>query len=513
MKLDGNAVLYQLRREFGHVTCNTPLKSIMVDYPLLYDSSMDMSGHVVLVPDHEHLEENDNMSNVLCVCIGEASARAAERGGLCVAQVHGDVLFQNLYNRMQATFVNNERLDAQLRAYVDTYAGYQPLLDACSRTMGFDCMLIDDQFRTVCRSSGPVGSFPSREDVFASETLDEEAVDMFMASQHYRRMREGRKVFTVPGADNLFMRNVFWKNHLVGALVMKHLGDAMSARYVRFLLNYLAPFVEDMYERVGTFNLTASRPTQIRAAFRSALGGIPEACNLLERLLLEEGHAHRNHYKILRIERSFTQEGTEGLGYFAQRFERAWPQAYCVEHDGMLFALVDIEAPVEDPTIEGRFPRAYLGELPGVLRDNLAKAGASRPFFDMHDIPAACIQAETALDQGKQVDPEYWYYRFEDYVLAWLIGQSCGTVPSEYVCHPAIAKLAHYDDVHESELLPSLKVFMECRYNATLAAQELFVARSTLINRLERVVELTGIDLDDLDERLYVAISFKLMKL
>ena len=41
----------------------------------------------------------------------------------------------------------------------------------------------------------------------------------------------------------------------------------------------------------------------------------------------------------------------------------------------------------------------------------------------------------------------------------------------------------------------------------------LFVARSTLLNRLRRIRELTGIDLDDPDERLYLAISFALREL
>jgi len=69
-----------------------------------------------------------------------------------------------------------------------------------------------------------------------------------------------------------------------------------------------------------------------------------------------------------------------------------------------------------------------------------------------------------------------------------------------------------YDAAHESELLPTLEAFMRSRYNATLAAKELFVARSTLINRLERIVELTGIDLEDFDERVYLAITLRLIK-
>ena len=511
MKLDGNAALYQLSREFDNVTCDTPLRSIMVDYPVLYDVNMDMSGHMVLVPDHERPRKNERMQNVLCVCLGEATARAVAEGGLCVACVHDDVSFQHLYNRAQGVFVTNERLEAQLRAYVDTYAGYQPLLDACTRAMGFSCMLIDDQYRTVCQSSFADDNAVLPEDAFSSEILEEEAVDLFMASQQYKKMRKGRKVFVMPGTDNLFMKNVFWGDRLVGALAMKHRGDMMSARYVRFLLNYLGPFVEDMYERIGTLDPSGSRPTQIRAALRSALEGAVEGSALLGRLLIEEGSGSQDHYQVMRIERSFTHEGAEGLGYFAQRFERAWPQVHCVGIEGKLYALANIDAPIGELDLGGRLRRTFLGELPAILRDNLAKAGMSRPFSDMRQIPAARAQADAALVQGDEADPAYWLYRFNDYALGWLSRHGCGDVQPEYVCHPAVVDLARYDEVHGSELLLTLAAFMESRYNATLAAQNLFIARSTLINRLERIVKLTKIDLDDLDERIYLGISLKLM--
>ena len=511
MKLDGNAVLYQLNREFGDVTCDTPLRSTMVDYPLLYDERIDMSGHVVLVRDDERPRRSEHMRDVLCVCLNEVSARAIAEEGLCAMCVHDEVTFQHLYNRMQAVFVANERLDAQLRAYVDTYAGYQPLLDACTRTMGFSCMLIDEQFRPVCQSSIGGDETILSGDAFTSEILEEEAVDLFMASQQYERRRKGRKVFVVPGADNLFMKNIFWRDRLVGALAMKHMGDMMSARYVRFLLDYLAPFVEDMYERIGTLDPSASRPTKIRAAFRSALEGTLEGSALLERLLVEGGGSATDRYEVMRIERSFTHEGVEGLGYFAQRFERAWPQVHCVELDGRLYALANIDASMQEGAFGDRRARYFLDALPAILRDNLAKVGTSRPFTSMDQILAARIQADAALVRGNEVDPVYWLFRFDEYALGWLTKYGCGSVPPEYVCHPAVVQLKQYDEQHGTNLLNTLAAFMSCRYNATLAAQKLFVARSTLLNRLERITELTAVSLDSLEERTYLGVSLILM--
>lgn len=520
MRLDGNAALYQLQREFKDVSFRLAPRSMMLDYPLLYDESIDMSGHVVLLSDSDRPQTSERMQQVLCVCLSDEVAWVAQERGFFVAQVHDDVSFQHLYNRLQSVFLANERFETRLRAYVDTYAGYKPILDACLETMGFACMLIDDQYRTVCQSgnlnlgedlgeSGN-GQVTWGDDAFSVAALDEDIVELFMASQHYRRMRTGRKVFAMPGVNRLFMRNVFFGEKPVGMLAMKHQGDAMSASYVRFLLNYLAPFVEGMYARIGSFDLTAARPTGIRTMLKSVLKGAVENAPLISLLLLEEGNDQDDCYMVIRLERKFTNEGAEGLAYFAQRLERALPQAYCAEVEGKLYALVHVGASAAQnhATLTDR---DFLAKLPEILRDKLVKAGTSRPFSDMKQLPAARLQADAAFERGDELDPAYWYYRFNDYALSWLLQNGCSSTAPEYVCHSAVVELKRYDEQHGTNLLGTLAAFMSCRYNATLAAQKLFVARSTLLNRLERITELTSVNLDNLEERTYLGASLILM--
>ena len=48
----------------------------------------------------------------------------------------------------------------------------------------------------------------------------------------------------------------------------------------------------------------------------------------------------------------------------------------------------------------------------------------------------------------------------------------------------------------------TLECYVKCRYNAAHTAKELFIHRSTFLNRLERIKELTKLDLDDFASRL-----------
>ncbi len=508
MEIPGNVVYYLLAQEFDDVVFgprgSTSL-SFVVDYPILYDAPSDMSGHTVLVPDHERPHPCKAMEGSLCVCTGSELAAWFEKEGMPYVHVRDSVTFQHLYNYMQIDSVAHERLDAQLHAHVDTFAGFQPMLDALTSTFGCSCTLVDKSYRRVCYSVGSDLLDSASTDLHGAGMFEEEAADLFMASHNYMRLRASRKVFSPPGSAGLFMKNVFSGNELVGTLIMPHAGSVASARFVRFLLGYFAPFVERMYVRTGSFGNDASSSNQIRSALTMALSGKEIDAVATDALLINDGHAKQSTYALLLLERSFSQEGDEGVRYLAQRVEQSWKKSYAVVVDGSLYVMAYMGVD------EGERFHALRTDIPELLRDVMAKAGVSRLFSSTASLAVARFQARAALDQGSADNPTFWYYHFEDYALAWLLARGCGDIPAEYVCHPAVSTLSCYDKDNGTELLRTLDAFMRCRYNASAAAHELFVARSTLLNRLERIEELAHVDLDDIDERIYLGASLKLL--
>ncbi len=505
MKLDGNAVCYILSQRFEDVVSYLPARSPIVDYPRLYDEADDMSGHTVFVPENVLLDKHCRMQDVVCVCVGEKSARAAVEAGYPVIHVRDAVSEQHLFNGMQADHVNHERLDARLRAYLDTHAGFAPLLDACARAMGCSFALVDNRFKIMAQADQRSGSAST----WLEGALDEDDFDLFMASPDYGRMRQARYVFSLPEKTGLLMKNIFAGNEVVCSLFVAHERTIEGERYARFLLEYLAPFVEEMFVRLGSFGLAAEEEMQVRAALSRAFNGDLDDCAMLDQILA--GHADAQEtanlrFVVLCFERSFTNEGAEGLGYLAHRIELAWPQSYVIVEGDTLYALLNTGVYV-------RNGGADIGQrLAQFARDALVKIGISRQFSSSVQLEAARMQSMAALAQGNIDDPMFWLYRFDDYALNWLMRCGRGSYPPEYFCHSAILELLRYDEEHGSELVHTLSEFIESRYNATAAAQKLFVARSTLLNRLDRIVELVQIDLDDFDERMYLALSLKALR-
>jgi sugar diacid utilization regulator len=148
-------------------------------------------------------------------------------------------------------------------------------------------------------------------------------------------------------------------------------------------------------------------------------------------------------------------------------------------------------------------------ELAYFLRDNLMLAGISRPFTGLDQLPAYYKQTELAVSLGREDDPMCWYYRFDDYALScWLKFGTNGFTP-EQICCGALLELVAYDRENNTEYYKTLRTFFNNRFSYTHAAADLYIHRTTLIKRIERITELTHVNFNESNLNLYIALSFK----
>ncbi|RMG78361.1 MAG: PucR family transcriptional regulator, partial [Chloroflexi bacterium] len=75
-----------------------------------------------------------------------------------------------------------------------------------------------------------------------------------------------------------------------------------------------------------------------------------------------------------------------------------------------------------------------------------------------------------------------------------------------------IGPLAEHDDRKQGDLIRTLNGFFEANGNLAKAAQDLDVHRNTLVYRLERISELTDMDLNDADNRLMLHLALKIQR-
>lgn len=133
-----------------------------------------------------------------------------------------------------------------------------------------------------------------------------------------------------------------------------------------------------------------------------------------------------------------------------------------------------------------------------------ARMGVSCPFHDFRELRRYYDSCRTAISYGVQENPQRTVSFFDDYAARHLEKVLFNRSINEVLLDARAHDLKRYDEEHGGDLLRTLLVYLEYGQNKTLAAQQLFVHRNTLVYRIGVIEKVTGIDLETLDaDRLF----------
>jgi sugar diacid utilization regulator len=153
---------------------------------------------------------------------------------------------------------------------------------------------------------------------------------------------------------------------------------------------------------------------------------------------------------------------------------------------------------------------AVLRELQATLPGHSYWIGRSRPAAEPADLRRAGLEAQLAANVAEG-DPSAPVLAFEDtgtYKL--LLGQDQAELQRFY--DETIATLVAYDEQYETELVGTVEAFLDADGNVAATSQRLFTHRHTVRYRLDRVRELTGLDVGSTDGREKLSLGLKAMR-
>ena len=101
------------------------------------------------------------------------------------------------------------------------------------------------------------------------------------------------------------------------------------------------------------------------------------------------------------------------------------------------------------------------------------------------------------------------HVRASDFTLSYLDHKMRDALPVQDYAHPALEKLAQYDKKTGGDLYNTLRVYLLNERSLAHSAQELGLHRNSLAARINKIVELTDLDLDDSLERMYLLMSYR----
>ncbi|RHW42882.1 PucR family transcriptional regulator [Neobacillus notoginsengisoli] len=130
------------------------------------------------------------------------------------------------------------------------------------------------------------------------------------------------------------------------------------------------------------------------------------------------------------------------------------------------------------------------------------------------DIPKSYREAQDALEFGEIINGKDAVTMFSELGIFRLLCKFDDDLSTLRNFIPAsLQKLLEYPHANKRDLLMTLQTFLECNQHATKTSDRLFIHPKTVIYRLDRIKEITGMDFDNPEDMLSVQVGLKIVDL
>lgn len=224
-------------------------------------------------------------------------------------------------------------------------------------------------------------------------------------------------------------------------------------------------------------------------------------------ILKEQGWTIQCKYRVIRHDvyniagrPEFSEE------YYYSYLEETFYGSTVLKHKGKIIMVINLDQLNKDEDL-------FRSDMEHFLESVGSKAGISEDFSDISLLNFYERQADLALEIGKQKDKTSRQYLFSQYRFESIFTISSSNLMPEHLCNPMLFRLKDYDEKEGTELYRTLYCYIKNQFNATHTAKELYVHRTTLLIRLERIKKLCGMDsFDSWDLILDLMFSYRLLQ-
>lgn len=144
---------------------------------------------------------------------------------------------------------------------------------------------------------------------------------------------------------------------------------------------------------------------------------------------------------------------------------------------------------------------AFRAEILCALEGGRCRVGVGLRCESIDAFPASLRQAESALRVQLAAGRTDRATSYEDLGVFQLLAEVQDPTATETFARRWLATLLDYDASRKAEMVRTLGRYLECGGNYDQTAEALFIHRSTLKYRLQRIREISGFDLGDPDTR------------
>ena len=446
-----------------------------------------------------------NVQNISFIIIGQTDPQYFH-SSCSILQLGTADDFVDILNLTQQTFEKYEKWAHVLQSALHSDSPIDDMLEASLEIFNNPIFVHDKSFYILSCPRHVTGmSIWSRDSRTGRKMVPLSLIHDFKFEKEYLR------TLTTTGPDfysrdmrgyRILYRNLWINGNYMGRICINELQSLIKSSDF-LVLDYLGTFLEICLRHHLLFSLNLG--SNVADFFTNLLDRkITDIKSVQNALLFFDWDPHDT-YLVLRMENDQKSMKVHSSAATLGQIETQIPASHAFLYEQGIVIVTNLSynhLSVSD----------VISRLAIILREGLFKMGVSSEFTDFAFFHQGYEQSVTALKFGKKSGSMIWCYRFDDFMLEYIAEQSLSSLSTEMLCSQKLKALQKYDAENHTEFYHTLEVYLTLERNVLQTAKTLFIHRSTLFYRLERIQKITKTNLDDPKERLILLLSFYLLK-
>lgn len=364
---------------------------------------------------------------------------------------------------------------------------------------------IHDSWFMILAMSGDLPVRPERAAASGKSFIPQKWIDSFKTDADYLRSCSQKRAelwVSNRGSDRCIYANLWDADVCQGRVLMIEknrpfrplhflIAECLAQRAALLLRRRRISSQGDYYSMDGA----------VRALLEGRSAGAVDTAMLLERL----GWSRTDQYLCVRLQSQQPGGTAMTANFLHSDLFRIFPAGYIMFMGQQQCVILDMSK-------EGSTASMVRHTLAPLCRDYCLYAGISSPAWGINELKYAFLQADIALKMAFSLQNERWIIPFSTCALDYILQNLKTGLPPGHLAAPELLVLLDHDQKKGTQYFLTLRTFLRNERDIPRTSKAMIIHRTTLVYRLKRIRDLTGIDLDDPDQRLYLQLSLKLLE-
>lgn len=500
MKLTARLIAYHLKKLYpdlmvsSWLSCEPHLK-----YAVHYDDNCpDEDGRIYIVDNSSPVSLPHHLSKKMFLFTGASSDTTfLNNPNCCVLPEY--VTVNQLLLQIQEIFQIYEQWNQALMDSRLSNGSVQNLIDLTDSIIPNPMMVIGMDFAIIASKKLSYGEL--KNSVLGSTEATQPLINALKKDASYEEAFHRTGYFYYPGnevATPKLCVNITKSNKTVYRLMIAG-GEVPLDDTFGFLLEYLAKMISHCLSinGVGIHDQTYS----LRSIFATILTNPSADYVEVSQNLSNFGWLSSHHYQCALINTSVLDIKNMTLRSICSYVENIIPCSCALEYQNNAVVFINLTlCPMDSDEI--------FQKLAAFIRDSLLSAGYSRKMLGHFNFQRQYVQASIALQTGRRRNPSSWIHHFNQIALPYIFEQSTKKLPAYMICHEKLLSLKYEDETNHTQLYQTLRCYLEHHQNIARTSEALFIHRSTLLYRLDKIRRFMKSDFSNPEELLYLLLSF-----